>query len=316
MPSSATQLSVVVPVFNSQEILPTTVARLKAQLVDLDIEFEIILIDDGSQDESADVAECLAREVAEVRSIRLHRNYGQHNATLCGIRNAQFDLILTMDDDLQNPPDQISILLQQLEPGLDLVYGYPEQEQQTVFRNISSRLVKRLLSRAFGGRLHPNHSAFRLFRRSLVRGLESLSGPHISIDAALTWAAHRTVAVPVRFDERHGGQSNYSFRRLLRHVLTMVTGYSTIPLRIVSAIGMIVGLVGFGLLGFALLSALVQGRTPGFTFLASALSLFAGVQLISIGVLGEYVGEIHFRTMGMRPYSIRRSEGFDGPVDY
>jgi len=307
------EISVVVPVFNSAQILPITVDTLTNELEQLDVAFEIILVDDGSGDESGSVAEELARTRPEVRAIRLHRNYGQHNATLCGIRNSQFDLVLTIDDDLQNPPDQISMLLDACIPGVDVVYGYPVAERQTRIRNLSSRLVKRTLSRLFGGKLHANHSAFRLFRRSLVDALESLSGPHISIDAALTWGAHRTVAVPVRFDERGSGASNYSFRKLTRHVLTMVTGYSTVPLRLVSAVGVIAGMVGFGLLGFSLLTATLQGRPPGFTFLASAVSLFAGVQLFAIGVLGEYIGEIHFRTMGMRPYSIRHREGFDSP---
>ncbi len=153
-------------------------------------------------------------------------------------------------------------------------------------------------------------SAFRLFRCELLPAFEGLRDPFVSIDVILSWSTARVRAVPVRFDGRAGGESGYTLRRLVRHTLNMLTGYSTAPLRLVSALGLLASLVGFALLAYVLVRFFFYWSfVPGFSFLAAAITLFSGIQMLCIGVLGEYMGRIHFRRMGRPPYMVRDAQG-------
>lgn len=269
-------------------------------------ELEVILVDDGSGDGTWASIQQLAAGRPWVRGLTLLRNYGQHNALLAGLRQARLPLVLTIDDDLQNPPDQVAALLAALTDELDLVYGTPMEEPQSRWRNTASTVTKQAMATALGPDVYPRPSAFRLFRRELVSAADTVSDPYISVDVLLSWATSRITDVPVRFREREAGQSGYTLKKLVRHALNMITGYSTRPLRWVSAFGLLIAVLGFALLAFVMLSYLMNGRhVAGFTFLAAALSLFSGVQLLSLGVVGEYIGRMHFRTMGKPPYVVR-----------
>jgi undecaprenyl-phosphate 4-deoxy-4-formamido-L-arabinose transferase len=267
---------------------------------------EVILVDDGSPDGTWTEIVALTARFEWVRGVRLLRNYGQHNALLAGITAANGELIVTLDDDLQNPPDQIPLLMEALAADVDLVYGYPQAEQHSAGRNLASRVTKRLMSAGLGREVNPRASAFRLFRRRLIAPMREIRDPFVNIDVVLTWSTANVRTVPVRFDPRRAGTSGYGFRRLVRHTLNMVTGYSTAPLRFVSAIGTASALFGFGLLLFVIGRwAVGSSSVPGFTFLAGAVSFFSGVQLLSLGVLGEYLGRMHFRSMGRPGYVVR-----------
>jgi glycosyltransferase involved in cell wall biosynthesis len=305
-PTTYPGLSVVIPAYRSPGTLRQVCQELDLHVAPLVAELEVIFVDDGSGDQTWATIESLAAELPWVRGITLLRNYGQHNAVLAGWRQARLPLVLTMDDDLQNPPDQVHLLLRALGDDLDLVYGRPVAEPQSLPRNLASRLTKRSMAAALGPDVYPRSSAFRLFRRDLVSATDSVQDPYISIDVLLSWATSRITDVPVEFRVRGEGRSGYTLGKLVRHALNMVTGYSTRPLRWVSGIGFVAALFGFALLAFVMISYLVVGRqVAGFTFLAAALSLFSGVQLLSLGVVGEYIGRMHFRSMGKPPYVIR-----------
>ena len=269
-------------------------------------DIELILVDDGSPDQTwAQITE-VASDHEWVHGIRLSRNYGQHNALLAGLRAARHDLVLTMDDDLQNPPEAIPLLLAALTEDVDLVYGTPIEESHSRRRNLASVAAKRLMSASLGPDVHAQSSAFRAFRRRILNGSANCEDPYLSIDVLLSWATTRIAVVEVDFATRQQGTSGYSFLKLLRHALNMVTGYSTRPLRAVSVIGLTVSAVSLLLMLYTLIRfAIDPSDVEGFAFLAVSISLFSGVQLLSLGVLAEYLSRMHFRTMGRPAYTTR-----------
>ncbi|GIH89509.1 glycosyltransferase family 2 protein [Planobispora siamensis] len=307
-------VSVVVPCYRSARTLPALVDRLVSVLPEVAARHEVILVVDGSPDDTWSVASSLARRVPGVRAIRLSRNYGQHNALVAGIRAAAFDVVVTMDDDLQHPPEQIPLLLAALEGDrLDLVYGIPHQEEHGLLRSLASRSVKTGMSRALGVRNAQKISAFRAFRTCLRDGFEGLSGPHASIDVALSWGTTQVGSVGVHMNEREHGRSNYTPRLLVRHAVNMLLGYSSAPLRVASYLGFVTGVIGL-VLGGLVLWRFVTGDTTvaGFTTVASMVAIFSSAQLISIGVLGEYIGRIHGGGLGRPTYVIREHTGAAG----
>src|SRR5215218_7881393 len=224
-----TSVSVVVPVYNSAGTLGTLVDRIAAALEGC--EHEVVLVNDGSRDGSWQRLRELAREHPRVRALDLARNYGQHNALLAGIRAARHATVVTIDDDLQNPPEEIPLLLDALEErGLDLVYGTPRRKRHGFFRNLGTTVAKRALAPVIGKDAARNVSAFRAFRTELRDAFAEFRGPHVSIDALLAWSTTRIGAVPVEHHEREAGRSSYSFGRLATHALTMLTAFSTRPL--------------------------------------------------------------------------------------
>lgn len=296
-------LSIVVPVYRSAEVLPELHCRLTKVLARMNEDYEILLVEDCGGDNSWSVIRELARDDPRVRGIQLARNYGQHNALLCGIRAARGEILITLDDDLQNPPEEIPVLLAKLEEGYDVIYGKPRQEQHGFLRDAASRITKLALQGAMGAETARQASAFRAFRTRLREAFDSYRSPTVNIDVLLTWGTTRFSAVTVRHDERSVGASGYSLRKLINHALNMMTGFSILPLQMASVTGFIFALFGFGLLLYLLGRYLVLGSVvPGFTFLASIIAIFSGVQLFALGIFGEYLARMYFRSMERPPY--------------
>ena len=235
------------------------------------------------------------------------RNYGQHNALLCGIRAARYDVIVTMDDDLQHPPEEIPKLLAKLAEGYDVVYGAPRELPHGLLRNLASTMTKMALQGAVGAETARRISAFRAFRTELREAFRTFSGPYVSIDVLLTWGTTRFTHVFVRHEPRMIGESNYTFRKLLTHALNMMTGFSTLPLQVASLIGFAIMVFGVFILALVVVRYLVDNSgAAGFPFLASIIALFSGAQLFALGVIGEYLARMHFRLMDRPSYTIRR----------
>ena len=299
-------ISVVVPVYNSEHSLTPLVERLKGVLASHATRLEIIMVNDASRDGSWGVVEKLASEHAEVRGISLLRNYGQHNALLCGIRAATGEIIVTIDDDLQHPPEEILLLLDRLAAGADVVYGTPQRESHGLWRDLASQITKIVLQEAMGAEVARDVSAFRVFRAQLRDAFSTYSNPSVSVDVLLTWATTRFAAVRVRHEPRTIGVSNYTFRKLLRHALNMMTGFSTRPLQLASLIGFGFTLFGLGVLVYVIGRYLIQGGSvPGFPFLASVIAIFSGAQLFALGIIGEYLARMHLRMMDRPTYAVR-----------
>lgn len=298
-------LSVVVPVYRSKATLPELHRRLVAALQHVQPDFELILVEDCGGDDSWQVIDALARSDRRVRGLRLARNYGQHNALLCGIRAACGALIVTLDDDLQNPPEEIPKLLAKLSEGYDVVYGFPELETHGFFRNMASRITKIALRGAMGVESASKVSAFRAFRTRLRDAFHDYRSPSVNMDVLLTWGTSRFAAIAVRQDKRSVGESGYSLRKLIAHAVNMMTGFSVLPLQIASILGITFGGMGFLILAYVLVRYMLEGSSvPGFPFLASLIAIFSGVQLFALGIFGEYLARMHFRSMERPPYAL------------
>jgi undecaprenyl-phosphate 4-deoxy-4-formamido-L-arabinose transferase len=298
-------ISVVVPVYNSAAILPNFVARLGPVLRALGQPHELILVNDGSRDDSWEVVRRLAGEQDWIRGIGMMRNYGQHNALLAGIRAARFATTITMDDDLQHPPEELPGLLAAFAPGIDVLYGTPRQQQHGLLRDVSSAVTKLVLTGAMGAETARLVSAWRVFRTRVREGFLSYNSPFVNIDVLLTWGANRFKAVPVRHEPRESGNSNYGVAKLIRHTLNMMTGFSVLPLQLASVIGFAFTLFGMGVLVYVVGRYLLFGSTvAGFPFLASIIAIFSGAQLFAVGIMGEYLARIHFRTMNRPAYTV------------
>ncbi|MBL8131728.1 MAG: glycosyltransferase family 2 protein [Anaerolineae bacterium] len=301
-------VSVVVPVYNSEQTLAPLVERLRAVLIDLCPRHEIILVNDGSRDDSWGVIAALAQQVPQVRGINLMRNFGQHNALLCGIRAAQYDVVVTIDDDLQNPPEEIPRLIAKLSEGFDVVYGAPQEMHHGLMRNLASQLTKLALQGSMGVNIATKVSAFRAFRREVSKAFAGYNGLYVSIDVLLTWGTSRFSYVAVRHEARQIGVSNYTVGKLIRHALNMITGFSVLPLQIASLIGFAFVLFGVGVFVIVVGRYLITGESvPGFPFLASIIAIFAGVQLFALGIMGEYLARMHVRLQDRPAYTVREA---------
>ena len=300
------RISVVIPAFNSELSLAELTRRLQPVLEAAAAEYELIVVDDSSRDGTWQVIQDLVRTSPWIRGVHLMRNYGQHNALLCGIRLVRYELVVTMDDDLQHPPEEIPKLLKQLTPSTDVVYGTPSVEQHGLWRDAATQVTKFALQSAMGAPIARKAGAFRLFRTQLRDAFSTYDGPYLSIDVLLTWATTRFDAIEVRHEPRKLGTSNYTFRKLVVHALNMLTGFSTWPLQLASLIGFFFTVVGTAALLFVVIRYLINGGVvPGFSFLASMIAIFSGAQLFALGIIGEYLARMHARTIQRPVYTVR-----------
>lgn len=310
-------VSVVVPVYNSEGSLPLLVERLSQVLEPGRDLGELILVNDESMDGSWCVIQELASRHPWIRGFNLMRNYGQHNALLCGIRLAGYPIVVTLDDDLQTPPEEIPRMLAKLAEGHDVVYGTPYRQKHGLFRDLASWATKLALQSAMGAATARNVSALRVFRTHLRDAFANYSGPHVSIDVLLTWGTRKFAAISVRNDERTIGVSNYTLGKLIRHAMNMMTGFSTLPLQLASLIGFVFTFFGVALLAYVLGRYFIQGGSvPGFPFLASTIAIFSGAQLFALGIIGEYLARMHFRMMDRPSYAVLSSTEEPGPAGH
>ena len=268
-------ISVVIPVYNSEASLAELVSRLQVLLPSMTHTFEVILVNDGSSDNSWNVIQKLQKDDSVVTAINLYKNFGQHNALLCGIRKAKYELIVTLDDDLQNPPEEIPTLLEKLGEDYDVVYGTPEKERHGLFRDLASLITKTALKTTMGVETARHVSAFRVFRTRLREAFKHYRGAFVSIDVLLTWGTNRFAATPVIYNKRKIGKSNYTFRKLFVHALNMITGFSVLPLQVASLLGFVFAFFGLFVLIYVVTKFLIYGSpVQGFPFLASIISIF------------------------------------------
>lgn len=304
------QVSIVIPVYNSAESLPLLLDRLSRLRDEIHCIVEVVLVNDGSRDDSWRIIQELHGRYPWVRGLNLMRNYGQHNALLSGIRSARGEIVVTIDDDLQNPPEEIPRLLARLEEGYDVVYGTPEKEQHGLLRDLASRITKVALQTAMGAETARDVSAFRAFRTQIRDAFTNFGGSYVSIDVLLTWGGQRFTSVRVQHQPRPLGVSNYTVRKLIVHALNMITGFSVVPLQVASIVGLLFTLFGIGVLCLVLIRYVFNGDSvPGFPFLASVIAIFSGAQLFALGVIGEYLARVHFRLMDRPSYVVEKTIG-------
>ena len=296
-------LTVIVPAYNSSATLKELNSRIINTCKKNIKEFEIIYVNDGSEDDTWETICSFINLEKRTKSINLSKNFGQHNALLCGIREANYDTIITIDDDLQNAPEEITKLLHELNEGFDVVYGYPKREKHGFLRNLASTITKMSLKTAMGIDNAKHVSSFRAFKTNLRDAFVQYKGSFVSIDVLLSWGSNSFSAIPVNRYKRKTGKSNYTFRNLVQHALNMITGFTIVPLQIASVMGFVLSIFGLGILIFVIGRFFLQGSpVPGFPFLASIIAIFSGAQLLAIGIIGEYLARQHFRMLDKPQY--------------
>jgi glycosyltransferase involved in cell wall biosynthesis len=300
-------VSVVVPIYNGERFVESLVTELTRTLPAFTESYEIILVNDGSPDNSWQLIQKLTAIHKGVRGIRMMRNYGQHNATLCGVREAQHEVVITMDQDLQHPPEEIPLLLAKLEEGYDVVYGAPRKLPQGFVRNLLTAMIKWILAKVIGLPSVRNVSAFRAFRTHLRDAFSNFQNPALILDVLLSWGTTRFTSVQV--DIPQAESTNYDFKMLVRAAMLILIGYSTLPLRFASWIGFGMTVFGLGVFIYVLVIYFTAGSLPGFPFLASIIALFSGAQLFALGIFGEYLARMFDRSMDKPSYVIYETAG-------
>ena len=282
--------SIVIPVFNSERIVGDTVDRVVEVFTQAGLRFEVVLVNDGSTDGSWDVIAERAARLPGVVALDLMKNYGQHYANLAGLTEASGDYVITMDDDLQNPPDQALLLIDAAMNGHEVVFGEFQQKQAAGVRRVGSRLIGAMNSRIFGKPADLVVSNFRILRRDVVDRIiaHRTSFPYIT-GQALMFSGDRA-NVTVRHDPRPVGKSTYSLVRIARLVLTILFSYSSWPLRAAAVLGFAISAMSFLLGGVLVIRALVRDTVfPGWTSIMVLVSLFAGFIIALLSMIGEYV---------------------------
>lgn len=301
-------LSIVIPCFQSELTLQEVVTGIHNFQSSLsDRKFEILLVIDGATDGTLDVAIRLQKEFKEVRLIELTRNFGQHAAIFAGILNSKFSLVLTMDDDGQHQAESILALQNAMNDEIDIVYGVAMTEEHGLFRSFASRSLKTVLFHFLGATNAKEISALRLFRKSLLDNIDLENLAIGVIDVALQWNTTRIVSVPVQMLKRRKGLSNYRFSDLVRFAISMTVNYSVKPLQIALMTGLFTFIVSFSLTIFFLVQYF-NGKisVAGFSTITVIITSLASVQLMTLGILGEYVGRIHQKTIGKPHFTVRK----------
>ncbi len=292
-----TLVSVVIPVYNEEESLPELLRRTRAACAQLTQACEIILIDDGSRDSSAQLMQAAAEEPdSQVVAVILNRNYGQHSAIMAGFEQARGDLIITLDADLQNPPEEIPKLVAAAEQGYDVVGTIRQQRQDSRFRKLASSLINRLIKHSTGMEMSDYGCMLRAYRRHIIDAMLCCHERSTFIPILANSFARNTIELPVAHAEREHGESKYDLLKLINLMFDLITCMTTSPLRLLSLLGTAIAGGGFFLALLLLLMRLLLGSTwagEGVFTLFAILFIFIGAQFIGLGLLGEYIGRIY-----------------------
>ncbi len=305
VPSPA--ISVVIPVYNEETNLEPLYERLDPVLEDLGRPYEVILVDDGSRDRSLEILCRLQEKHEAVRVIQLNRNYGQHAAVFAGLDHARGDVIVTLDADLQNPPEEIPRLLDKVAEGHDVVGGWRENRQDHAFRRLFSWMANKITSKVVGVEMRDYGCMLRAYRREVVEVLRGCSEVSSFIPALANTFAGSPTEIPVGHDRRTNGRSKYNPFRLIRLNFDLVTGFSLLPIQVVSLAGIGIALLGLGFGLFLMLRRLLMGpESEGVFTLFAILFVFVGIQILALGLIGEYIGRIYMEVRRRPRYVIQR----------
>jgi undecaprenyl-phosphate 4-deoxy-4-formamido-L-arabinose transferase len=303
-------LSIVIPVFNEESNLSELVRRCLAACRGMGNRFEILLIDDGSTDRSAEmITEAAKKNPGEIKGILLNRNYGQHAAVIAGFEHAEGDIIVTLDADLQNPPEEIPALVTCMEQGHDVVASVRKNRQDSTFRKISSFVINKAVQKTTGVHMTDYGCMLRAYRRSIVDAILTCHEHSTFIPILANSFAGSTAEIPVEHNKRTGGESKYSLLKLLSLQFDLLTSMTTFPLRLLSIIGGVISIIGIGFGVFLFVMRIIFGSAwavSGVFTLFAILFVFVGAQFIALGLIGEYIGRIYNDVRGRPRYFVQQ----------
>lgn len=304
------KVSVVIPVFNEQENLPVLLQRTHAACETLGKHYEILLVDDGSHDRSAQMmVEASRRAGSPFIAVLLNRNYGQHSAIMAGFSHASGDVVITLDADLQNPPEEIPRLVAKVDEGYDVVGTVRQNRQDSAFRKWASRLINRLIQNTTGKAMGDYGCMLRAYRRHIVDAMLHCHERSTFIPILANLFARKAIEIPVQHAERLHGDSKYGLMSLIHLMYDLMTCLTTTPLRLLSVLGSAMAFLGF-VLAFTLVTLrLVLGpdwSADGVFMLFAVLFTFIGAQFVAMGLLGEYIGRIYNDVRARPRYFVQR----------
>jgi undecaprenyl-phosphate 4-deoxy-4-formamido-L-arabinose transferase len=309
----APRLSVVIPVFNEEACLPELLQRCLAVCGATNMSFELVLVDDGSADHSRQlIEEASARHPDQVVGVLLNRNYGQHAAVMAGFEHSRGEIVVTLDADLQNPPEEIPRIVAKLAEGFDVVGTVRVDRQDSVFRKLSSAIVNRVVQRSTGVLMHDYGCMLRGYRREIVHAMLQCHERSTFIPILANSFARRTTETEVRHAERTVGDSKYTLWKLINLQFDLLTGMTTFPLRLLSLLGTLISLAGVGFGVFLLVMRLIYGSdwaVQGVFTLFAILFIFVGAQFIGMGLLGEYLGRMYYDVRARPRYFVHKITG-------
>ncbi len=302
-------LSVVIPVYRSARVLPELHRRLTEVLTQLNEDYEILLVEDCGGDNSWEVIEAIAQHDTHVRGIKLSRNFGQHAATICGISKAQGKHIITLDDDLEHPPEVILQLIGKAREGYALVYGVFRNRTHSTWRNLTSGLARYAFNKAIPT-LNHEYTSFRVIESGIAKALAEFDSPFPFVDGYLSWLTNNYATVEVPHSQRADGKSNYNFRKLIIHTINIFVTFSDLPLRIATWIGLTAFIIGMGWLAVIVGRYFIGGiSVSGYSSIMAGILLFGGVQLLVLGIFGEYLGRMNFKSSKKPLFVVGRTTG-------
>lgn len=302
---STFDVSVVIPVYGGEKTIGPLVEGLAEVFEANEERWEVILVCDRPRDDSWTVARELAERFETVSAVRLLRNFGQHPATLLGIRRARGRTIMTMDEDLQHDPKDVPAVLAASRERTAIAYGTFQEPRHGLWRNLTSKLTKWFLARYVGPGIANHATAFRAFPAELREAFATYRGERVAIDVLLSWSGAPIHTVPCRHAPRAAGESGYTFKKLVGYLADLLVGYSIAPLRLASSLGLLTVVLALALAVWVVIAFVVFGReVPGFAFTAVSIAVFAGVQLLALGVIGEYLGRLYFDHLGRPQYLV------------
>lgn len=306
-------LSVVVPVYNGALMLEPLCDRLLPVCRTYG-SFEIVLVDDGSRDDSRMVVRQLQQRIPEIVLIELSRNFGQHNSTLAGLANARGEIVVTLDQDLQHPPEEIARLVAKLEEGFDVVYGLPAVRPHSALRNLTSDFSKWIAGKILSTSLNGNFSSFRVMRRWVAREVARFNSAYSYLDGFISWITANVGGVVVE-NPKSDFESRYTYFRLINHGLNLVVNFSIRPLQLASVAGVCSALVGLVAALFVVIEKLLFNvPVPGWSSLMVVMLVVGGMQLAFLGLIGEYIGRVLMNSNQAPNYVIRSLQrGDDRP---
>ena len=306
-------LSIVIPVYNEQESLPEIIGRTLSTCRAAGDPFEIIFVDDGSRDGSRDILQKASMGNPEVKALILNRNYGQHSAIFAGLEASRGDIVVTLDADLQNPPEEIPNLVREIRNGFDVVGTVRQNRQDTWFRRKASALVNRTVQRATGVLMHDYGCMLRAYRRNVVDAMLKCAEHSTFIPILANSFAGSATEIPVKHCARTNGDSKYGLLKLISLHFDLLTSMSTFPLRLLSLAGIGMSFLGVGLGVLLAILRIAYGAAwaaDGIFTLFSALFVFVGAQFVGLGLLGEYIGRIYHDVRNRPRFFVREVYAF------
>jgi undecaprenyl-phosphate 4-deoxy-4-formamido-L-arabinose transferase len=313
------QLSVIIPVYNSQSTIVKLIQSCTEELLSEFPQLEFVLVNDGSKDRSHDaILELLDSDIGcTITYMNLSRNFGEHNAVMCGLKHCSGDNAVIIDDDFQNPPGEIAKLVARLEDGYDVIYSYYEKKKHSAFRNLGSKFNDKVASLILNKPGGLYLSSFKALNRFTIDAICDYDGPYPYIDGLILRSTRLIDTQLCEHDARTEGESNYTLKKLVSLWLNMFTSFSILPLRLASYAGLAMSVIGFALALFFIISwslggILTEGVPKGWASLIVSITIFSGIQLLVLGMAGEYIGRI-FLTQNKQPQFMVRSKHIHSP---